>query len=177
MPGSITFDISGDFYKVVEYNTTLTGHHKSHIVETIAKHGAQMLFAENLYVKENNMLGLEACKKLKMINTTTRLTTEDPVYDVEEVDNINDVISNKLKKSKKKISVLFEPGFKKFVLWYADHYHYSTSHTIMLLLQYGMALIYCTDRVDDYSEPDRKYFEDIKNHVVHYDPDWALSKS
>lgn len=171
MGKTITFDIIGDFYKIVEFNVSHTGFTKTRVIEALAKHGAQLLFVENLYVKEKDFVGLEVCKKLKMLSISTKVTPNGLVHDIEEVDDIHRVIKAKLKKSKQKISVIFEPGFEKYLNWHCKHYHRSMSRTITLLLQYGTALKYCGDNTDDYSELDRKYFEDIQNHVVHYDPD------
>ena len=172
----LTFNITDEHYKMIAYNGMTTGRTRSKILQIMLNEGVKLTFVENMYLQnpEENEMGIDACKKLQLLNIIPEITTDHKlVYGVQElqqVEEMTDIINAKLAKGKTRICASFEPGLLKYLTLFKNYYQCTAEHLIAKLIMNGLALTFFSDNPDHYSEQDLKQFAEIRQYIVHFDP-------
>ena len=168
----ITIHLIDEYYNMIRFQAGSIGRTKSETIERIAKLGAQILFVENMYVKDEKKYedGLIACNYLKNISVGVEVIPFKKIrYAMTSTYDADKIIKTKLKGPKTKVCMTFEAGFARYVNWLSDYYGWSVSFAVTLLMQHGTALTNCLK--------DKRYppellneFEKITGYNVKYDP-------
>lgn len=170
---AVTFFLIDEYFEMVRFNAGSVGKNKSEIIQRLAKLGAQILFVENLYVKDEKKYenGLIACNYLKNMSVGVEVIPFKNIrYRMESTFDAENIIKEKLKGPNIKVCMTFDPGFSRYLDFLKKEYKWSMSYSITLLLQYGTALTNCLKDTDHYSQLALSEFEKIKNYSVQYDP-------
>ena len=172
----ISFYLIDEYYNMIRFSPGSIGKTKSHIIEQIAGLGAQLLFVENYYRMTNNIDGLNACNYLKNMSAGAEATPFSIFGCVmTSTRDADDIIKDKLRGPKTRVCMTFEAGFMKCINWLAQHYGWSTSYTMTLLLQYGTALTYYSGDTEHYPPERLNEFNKIKDYTVQYSDSYNVT--